>query len=80
MSKEVKGGTFNIVHQMFVDEETLEKIAELLGIPAAERGRITSGTIYIGTPPSPPSGDAPPSPLSGGAPPSPPSVRRRQRK
>jgi hypothetical protein len=69
MSAVVRGGTFNIVRQVIVDGETLEKIAELLGIAEAERGRVVSGTIYISPPPSPPSAGAPP-----------PSRRRRQRK
>ena len=71
MSAVVRGGTFNIVRQVIVDGETLERIAELLGIPEAERGRVISGAIYISPPPSSP---------GGGAPPSPPSGRRRQRK
>jgi hypothetical protein len=62
------GGIFNIVRRVTVDEETLEKIAELLGI---QPGQVISGTIYIGAPPSPPSGGTQPSATSG---------RRRQRK
>lgn len=49
----VPKGTFNIVRQMTVDEATLQKIAELLGIPEAERGRLVSGTVYIGPGPAP---------------------------
>ena len=36
---------FNIVRQVNVDDETLKRIAELLGIPEAERDRIISGEI-----------------------------------
>jgi hypothetical protein len=68
MSFVPSGGIFNIVRQVNVDEETLEKIAELLGI---QPGQVISGTIYIGAPPSSPSGGARPSAASG---------RSRQRK
>jgi len=80
---------FTIVRRVNVDEETLKRIAELLGIPEAERDQIISGEITIGpvptpasgsAPPSTPSGDSPPSPSSGGAPPSPTNRRQGQRK
>ena len=79
MSSDVRRGRFNIVHQVRLDDEMLAAIAELLGIPQAERSRIISGEIVIGPPPVPPSG-APPTPPSGTAPRTPPSRRRRQRK
>jgi hypothetical protein len=66
MAEVARGGTFNIVRQVTVDEETLVRIAELLGIPDDERRQLISGTIYIGAargrvrPPAPSSG-APPS-------------------
>jgi hypothetical protein len=77
---------FNIVRQVNVDDETLKRIAELLGIPEAERDRIISGEIHIAPPQPPASGSAAestpsgssspsPSPSSGGAPP--PGGRRR---
>jgi hypothetical protein len=81
----VRGGNINIVRQVTVDEGTLQKIAELLGI----QGQVISGTIYVsgppspagGTaPPSPPGGVAPPPPSGGTAPPSPASGRRRSRR
>ena len=65
MSFVSKGSIFNVVRKVTVDEETLEKIADLLGI---ERGRVVSGTIYIDAGPSPSSGTgaaAPPSPARG---------------
>jgi hypothetical protein len=77
----VRGGNINIVYQLTVDEQTLERIAELLGI----QGRVISGTIYVSGPPSPPGRGAPPPPPSG-APPTPPSgeaappTRRRRRR
>ena len=63
-----------------LDDEMLREIADLLGIPQAERSRIISGEIIVGPPPVSPSGTAPPTPPSGAAPPTPPSGRRRQRK
>jgi hypothetical protein len=72
-------GTFNIVRQVKVDEETLKEIARLLGIPEAERDQLISGTIYIGisptttrgdtTPPSPPGGTGTAPPTGGATPP-----------
>jgi hypothetical protein len=80
MSSDVRRGRFNIVHQVRLDDELLREIADLLGIPQAERSRIISGEIVIGPPPVPPSGGAPTTPPGGTAPPTPPSRRRRQRK
>jgi hypothetical protein len=56
MSFVPRGRIFNIVrqHQLPIDEETLGRIAELLGIP----GRIISGTIYVSDPPTPPGASA----------------------
>ncbi len=71
MSFVPKGSIFNIVRKVTVDEETLEKIADLLGI---ERGRVVSGTIYIDAGSSPSSG------TSGAAPPAPSSEPRRKRR
>jgi hypothetical protein len=47
--------TFNIVRQVNVDNAALEKIADALGIPKAEHGRIASisGEIHISPPPTP---------------------------
>jgi hypothetical protein len=68
----VRPGTINVmrrvtvnevVRQITVDEQTLERIAELLGIPE----QVIGGTIYIRTRSSAPSGSSPSSP---GAPPS----------
>jgi len=46
--------TFNIVRQVNVDDSALKKIAEALGIPEAEHGRIESisGEIHIGPAPT----------------------------
>jgi hypothetical protein len=65
------------VRQVTVTPQTLEQIADLLGIPQADRGQFVSGTIYIETapPPSPSGGGAGPSPPS--SPPSPPGGGRR---
>jgi hypothetical protein len=52
--------TFNIVRQVTVDDDTLRRIAELLGIPVAERDRIISGEIVIGAPPTTPGGSQTP--------------------
>ena len=57
-------GTFHITRQVTIDEETLKKIAEALGIPEAE-AHLISGKIYVGATPSPASGGATPSPASG---------------
>jgi hypothetical protein len=45
-----KKNTFNIVREMNVDDATLKKIADALGIPAHEHHRIhsISGQIVIG--------------------------------
>jgi len=70
--------TFSIVRHL--DEATLKKIADALGIPEAEHERITSisGEIHIGpasAPASggasrtPPAGSSPPTSSSGGLPP-----------
>jgi hypothetical protein len=72
--------TFNIVRQVTVDDDTLRRIAELLGIPEAERDRIVSGEIHIRPPSTPTSGGAQQTPPGGGTPPTPPSRRPRQRK
>jgi hypothetical protein len=64
------GGTFRIVYQLNVDEATLRKVAEFLGI----EGEVVSGTIYVNAPPP----STPPQ--SSSATPSPASKRRRQRK
>jgi len=50
--------TFNIVRQVNLDEATLKKIADALGIPEHEHGRIRSisGEIHISPPPTPASG------------------------
>jgi hypothetical protein len=69
---------FKIVRHVTVDDDTLKRIAELLGIPEAERDRIISGEIHIGPPSTPASGSPPPMPPSGGAPP--PSPPRRGRR
>jgi hypothetical protein len=63
--------TFNIVRHL--DDATLKKIADALGIPEAEHERITSisGEIHIGPPPAPASGGASRTPPAGGSPPSP---------
>jgi hypothetical protein len=67
--------TFNIVRQVNVDDDTLKKIADALGIPEAEHARIRSisGEIHIGPPPTPPSAGPPSTPSSGGSPSTPPS-------
>jgi len=46
-------GRFRVVRQVTIDDEALEKIADILGIPTAHR---TPGTMYIATkkPPPPP--------------------------
>ena len=63
-----------------VDDATLERVAEALGIPSAERPGFVSGTQSVHIyrrPPTPPSGDAPPTPQSGGTTPTPPGGGRR---
>jgi hypothetical protein len=66
-----------MVRQIKIDDATLDRVAEALGIPAAERrqfiSNIESVQIYRGARPSP---GAPPSP---GTPPSPPAGGRRRR-
>jgi hypothetical protein len=46
-----------IVHKVVVDERVLDKIAEALGIPAADRGQLIPATesiqIYRGVLPTP---------------------------
>lgn len=69
----------HIVHRIPIDRQKLEQIADILGIPQADRAEILSGGesihVYAGTrqsqgaQSSPPGGGAAPSP---GAPPSPP--------
>ena len=61
--------TFNIVRHVTLDDDTLKKVAEALGIPEAEHNRITSisGEIHIGPPPTPAGGSAPPTPTDGGS-------------
>jgi hypothetical protein len=65
-----------IVRQMKIDDATLDKVAQALGIPAAERRQFIANTesiqIYRGARPSP---GAPPSP---GTPPPPARGRRRR--
>jgi hypothetical protein len=60
----------HITHKMVIDERTLDRVAEALGIPAAQRAQFISDTqsifVYRGTFPT---ASAPPSP---GAPPPPP--------
>jgi len=68
----IKTGRGHITHKTVIDEATLDRVAEALGIPAADRGQFISDTeaIYIyrgnfqtaGTPPSP----GPPPTSSGG--------------
>jgi hypothetical protein len=53
--------TFNIVRQVNVDDATLKKIADALGIPASEHDRIESisGEISISPAPSQAGGGTP---------------------
>ena len=74
----VKKDTPHRVTHVKITPQTLGRIADLLGIPQAERGQFIGGTIKVGTSPPPPGGDASPSPPN--APPSPTSRRTRQRK
>jgi hypothetical protein len=71
MGSQTRKSTFNIVRQVRLDEEALKKIAEALGIPAAEHDRIISisGEIHIGPPPASPGGSSPPTSSGGGSPP-----------
>jgi hypothetical protein len=51
-------GSFKVVRQVSIDEEALERIADILGIPKAHRA---PGTMYIATKkpsPPPPSGES----------------------
>jgi hypothetical protein len=63
----IKTGNRQIVHKMPIDRQKLEQIADILGIPHADRTEILSGGesihVYAGTRPS---SSAPPSP--GGSP------------
>jgi hypothetical protein len=43
----VKRNARQRVRQVKVDRATLEKIADLLGIPAADRGAFHAGTIHV---------------------------------
>ena len=81
-------GTFNIVRHVTVSDETLKRIAEALGIPEHEHGRIRSisGEIHIdpapepasggGSPPSQGAGTSPPAQGTGSPPTSPGTPRR----
>lgn len=69
----IKSGNEHVVRKAVIDEATLDRVAELLGISKAERDRIIAGAeaihIYRGTWSSsggPPSPSAPPSPPGGG--------------
>jgi hypothetical protein len=42
-----KKGTFKMVRYVTLDEDKLKKLADLLGIPAAERDDLSSGEIHI---------------------------------
>jgi hypothetical protein len=70
MGAATRKNTFKIVRHVNLDEETLKKIAEALGIPEAERDRIISisGEIEIGPAPIPPSGGSPTTSSGGGSP------------
>jgi hypothetical protein len=71
----IQTGRGHITHKRVIDEATLDRVAEALGIPAAERRQFISDTeaIYIyrgtfstaGTPPSP---GTPPTPPGGRGP------------
>jgi hypothetical protein len=73
----VKKDSPHRVTQVKITPQTLERIADLLGIPQAERGQFIGGTIKVSTSPPPPGGDASSSPPN--APPSPTSRRTRPR-
>lgn len=80
MGDVITRGGRDIHRRVRVDDATLERVAEALGIPPAERPGFISGTQSVHIyrpPPSPPSRSTPPTP---GAPPSPPGGGRRQRK
>jgi hypothetical protein len=40
-------GTFKVVRYVTLKDAQLDKLAELLGIPASERGELYSGEIHI---------------------------------
>jgi hypothetical protein len=75
----VTTGSRHIVRQVTVDEQTLDRVAEALGIPLAERQQFISDTesihIYRGTREAPGAPPAPPTPPASAA-----SRRSRQRK
>lgn len=62
----VRDGTFNIVRRVSVSAETLQRIAEILGIPEDERGQLVSGVVYMESGPSPARGRAAGSTAAGG--------------
>jgi hypothetical protein len=89
----IKTGNRQIVHKMPIDRQKLDQIADILGIPQADRTEILSHGesihVYAGTrsspgtppPPDAPPPDAPPPDAPPpDAPPPPPTGRRRQRK
>jgi hypothetical protein len=49
----MESGTFKIVRRVHVTAEKLRQIAEILGIPEAERGQLMSGTVYMESAPPP---------------------------
>jgi hypothetical protein len=66
-------GDRHIVRQITVDQATLDRVAEALGIPLNERQQFISGTdsilIYRGRRPgTPPASGAPPAQSGGGRP------------
>jgi hypothetical protein len=66
-------GDRHIVRQITVDQATLDRVAEALGIPLNERQQFISGTdsilIYRGRRPgTPPASGAPPTQSGGGRP------------
>jgi hypothetical protein len=71
----VQTGSRHIVRQMTVDEQTLDRVAEALGIPPAERQQFISETesihIYRSTRPTPGAPPTPGVPPTPGAPPTP---------
>ena len=67
------GAVINVIRQVRLDPDTLEKIADALQIPQNQRNRIISGEIVIAPEPAPPGGGNPPNPPGGGNPPTPPS-------
>jgi len=84
----IRTGNRQILHKMPIDRQKLEQIADILGIPHADRAEILSSGesihVYAGTRPAPgapppsPGGGSTPSPPSGGSPPSPPGGRTRR--